>query len=188
MMKRFYAASAFLLAAAAGPAAAQTPVRVASFDSLELRGGGEVIVRHGREQRVTIIGGDPTLASIAVDADHDLVIRPCRTSCRNQRLRVEVVTPELDAIAIHGGGSIRTEAGFPHRRVLALAVNGGGNLDARTMPADTVAGAINGGGRIRTSPLRTLAAAIHGGGAITYTGDPSTTVSVNGGGAVTRDR
>jgi hypothetical protein len=185
-MKAHFAAAAIL--AAAAPAAAQTPVRVPTFDSLELRGGGEVIVRHGREQRVTILGGDPNLASITVDPDHDLVIRPCRSSCRNQRLRVEVITPELDAIAIHGGGEIRTEAGFPQRRVLALAVNGGGNLEARSMRADTVAGAVNGGGRIRTSPVRTLAAAIHGGGAISYTGDPSTTVSVNGGGAVTRDR
>jgi Putative auto-transporter adhesin, head GIN domain len=185
-MKAFLSAAALL--AAAAPAAAQTPVRVPSFDSLELRGGGEVTVRYGRDQSVTIVGGDPSLASITVDDDHDLVIRPCRSSCRNQRLRVEVVTPELDAIAIDGGGQIRTEAGFAQRRMLALAVNGGGSLDARTMPADTVAGAINGGGRIRTSPLRTLAAAIHGGGAITYAGDPSTTVSIDGGGTVTRER
>jgi len=176
------------LLAAAIPAAAQTPIRVAAFDSIELRGGGEVIVRHGSEQRVTVTGGDPDLASIEVDSEHDLVIRPCRKSCRNQRLTVEVVTPALDAIAISGGGRVRTEGGFAARTTLALAVNGGGSLDARTMRADTVAGAVTGGGQIRTSPARTLAAAIRGGGAITYTGDPQTVVSIHGGGTVTRER
>jgi hypothetical protein len=182
----------FLVAAAAvaltTSAAAQTPVRVGAFDSIELRGGGEVIVRYGREQRVTLVSGDPNLASIEVDRDRDLVIRPCRSSCRDQRLRVEIVTPELNALAIHGGGLIRTEGAFPARGSLALAVNGGGSLDARSLRADTVATAINGGGRIRTSPTRTLAAAIRGGGAVLYTGDPRTTVSIDGGGTVSRDR
>ena len=186
MNKSILAATASLTLAA--PAAAQTPIRVGAFDSIELRGGGDVIVRHGREHRVTVTGGDPNLASIEVDRDGDLVIRPCRRSCRNQRLRVEVVTPELEAVAIHGGGQIRTESGFPARGSLALAVNGGGALDARMLRADRVAAAINGGGRIRTSPERNLIAAIRGGGAITYTGDPRTTVSINGGGTVTRDR
>jgi hypothetical protein len=176
------------VAAAAVPAAAQTPVRVGAFDSIELRGGGEVIVRYGREQRVTILSGDPNLASIAVDDEADLVIRPCRKSCRNQHLRVEVVTDELEAVAISGGGIVRTEGAFPSRHTVALAVNGGGTLDARSLRADTVAAAINGGGRIRTSPARTLAASVRGGGAVTYTGDPRTTVSINGGGTVTRDR
>ena len=175
-------------AALAAPAVAQTPVRVGVFDSIELRGGGEVIVRHGREHRVTIVSGDPSLASIEVDGDRDLVIRPCRSSCRDQRLRVEVVAPELNAVAIHGGGTIRTEGAFPARGSLALAVNGGGSLDARALRADAVAVAIHGGGRIRTSPARTLAAAIRGGGAVFYTGDPRTTVSIDGGGTVSRDR
>lgn len=186
MNRIFLAATA--AAALAVPASAQTPIRVGAFDSIELRGGGEVTVRYGREHRVTLVSGDPNLASIEVDRDRDLVIRPCRTSCRNQRLKVEVVTPELNAVAIHGGGIIRTEGAFPARGSLALAVNGGGSLDARALRADAVATAINGGGRIRTSPARTLAAAIRGGGAVHYTGDPRTTVSINGGGTVSRDR
>lgn len=186
MTKILFAAAAAI--ALAAPAAAQTPVRVGAFDSIELRGGGEVIVRYGREHRVTLLSGDPNLASIEVDRDRDLVIRPCRTSCRNQRLRIEVVTPALNAVAIHGGGSIRTEGTFPARGSLALAVVGGGNLDARSLRADAVAAAINGGGRIRTAPARTLAASIRGGGAVLYTGDPRTTVSINGGGTVSRDR
>jgi hypothetical protein len=147
-----------------------------------------VIIRHGADQRVTLISGDPALAAIEVERDGDLVIRPCRRSCRNQRLVVEVVTPRIEAVAITGGGAIRVEGGFPAHRALALAVTGGGTLDARQLHAADVATSVSGGGRIRTSPGRTLAASVRGGGAVLYTGDPHRTVVIDGGGSVTRDR
>jgi hypothetical protein len=181
-----------ILAAAAAlltfPAAAQTPVSVAVFDSLQLHGGGEVVLRHGPEQRVTLLEGDPEFASIEVERDGDLVIRPCRRSCRDQRLRVEVVTPRIDAVAITGGGLIRAEGRFPARESVALAVTGGGTIDARALTADNVFTAVTGGGRIRTAPRETLVAAVRGGGAILYSGDPDKTVAIDGGGTVTRDR
>ncbi|MEA3042073.1 MAG: hypothetical protein QOC65_1562 [Sphingomonadales bacterium] len=187
-MTRTLFAATLAIAALAMPLAAQTPVRVASFDSLQLRGGGEIVLRHGPEQRVTLLEGDPELASIAVERDGDLVIRPCRRSCRNQRLRVEVVTPRIDAVAITGGGLIRTEGRFPARESVALAVTGGGTLDARALTADNVVTAVTGGGSIRTTPRQTLVAAVRGGGTILYSGDPDKTVVIDGGGSVTRDR
>lgn len=179
------AAAAALLAV---PAPAQTPVRVGGFDSVELRGGGDILIRHGAEHRVTLLRGDPSLASFEVERDGTLVIQPCRTSCRNQNLRVEVVTPEVEAVAINGGGSIRIEGGFPREDSLAVAINGGGTIDARAVRARSVAAAINGGGLIRTSAERSLAASIRGGGAVRYLGDPEKTVSIRGGGTVTPDR
>lgn len=182
-------AAALLAAVAAIPSAvAQTPISVGRFDSIELRGGGDLVIRHGAQQRVTMLSGDRALASFDVDHQGTLVIRPCRTSCRNQRLRVEVVTPTLDAVAIRGGGSIRAEAGFPAADTVALAVHGGGTIDTRAVPRRNVAAAIVGGGLIRASAQDSLAASIIGGGAVRYTGNPRTTVSVNGGGAVTRER
>jgi hypothetical protein len=180
--------AAAIAAALVAPAAAQTPIRVAAFDSLQLHGGGEVILRHGAEQRVTLLEGDPNLASIGVERDGDLVIRPCRRSCRNQRLRVVVVTPRIDAVAITGGGLIRTEGPFPARESVALAITGGGTLDARALAADDVVTAVTGGGSIRTTPRETLVAAVRGGGTILYSGDPAKTVAIDGGGSVTRDR
>lgn len=174
--------------ALAAPAAAQAPIPVRAFDSIELVGGGEVIVRHGAEQRVTLLSSDRELAAFEVDGDNDLVIRACRRTCRNHNLRVEVVTPALDGIAITGGGRIRTEQGFAARGSIALAVTGGGDLDARTIRADSVAAAVRGGGRISTTAERSLVASVSGGGAIRYRGDPAKTVSIRGGGAVQPDR
>jgi hypothetical protein len=190
MLKPVLAAAAVLLpgSAAVPDATAQTPISVARFKGIELRGGGELVVRHGAQQRVTLLSGDRAQAGFDVDRQGTLVVRPCRTTCRNQRLRVEIVTPDLEAVAIRGGGSIRAEGGFPAGDDVAVAIHGGGTIDTRAVPRRTVAASIVGGGLIRVAARQTLAASIMGGGAIRYTGDPRTTVSINGGGAVTREQ
>ena len=175
---------ALLALALAAPAAAQTPVPVGKFDALSLVGGGTVTVRHGPVHRVTLLRGNLATSSVEVD-DGDLEIRACRRSCRNYRLEVEVVTPDLHAVSITGGGAIRF-AGFPAQRALAASVTGGGNLDARGLTADSVAASVKGGGIITAAPRRSLAASIHGGGLVRYTGNPTRSVSVHGGGSVVR--
>jgi hypothetical protein len=176
-----FALAALLIAA---PSAAQTPVSVGRFDSVELRGGGRVTIRHGAAQRVTLLSGNTEMSSFSVDRNGRLVIRACVRSCSNYRLEVEIVTPQLEGIAISGGGSIRTESGFAERRGLTLAINGGGELDATAVPAANVSASVNGGGAILTRARTTLAASIHGGGAIRYRGDPAVSAAINGGGTV----
>jgi len=189
MNKLIVAAAALLPLAVAIPGAtAQTPISVGRFDAIELRGGGDLVIRHGAQQRVTLLQGDRNLAGFDIERGRTLVIRPCRSSCRNQRLRVEVVTPRIDAIAIHGGGTIRAEGAFPAEANLAVAIGGGGTLDARAITGTNVAAAINGGGLIRTSASRSLAAVISGGGTISYRGNPEKTVAINGGGTVVPER
>ena len=173
----------FALAALAAPAAAQTPVDVPRFDGVSVQGGGEVDVRHGAVQRVSFTATHPELVEIKVERGN-LVIRPCRRSCRDQRLKVEVVTPSLDAASIHGGGHLRIERGFPRRDSLALSVHGGGRLDAQHADADDVAAAIHGGGVIATGAPRSLAANIHGGGVIRTGAPRSLAVAIHGGGTV----
>ena len=173
----------FALAALAAPAAAQTPVDVPRFGGVSVHGGGDVTVRHGAVQRVSFTATHPDLVEIKVERGK-LVISPCRRSCRNQRLKVEVVTPTLDSAAIHGGGHLRIERGFPRRDDLALAVHGGGRLDAARAEADDVSAAIHGGGVIVTDAPRSLAASIHGGGVIKTGAPASLAVAIHGGGTV----
>lgn len=176
------AAAAVLLALA--PAAAQTPVSVPTFDSLELRGGGRVTVRHGPQQHVTLVRGDPTITRFAVDGEGRLRIDACIRTCRDYDLRVEIVTPELEAVAIQGGGSIRADGRFPDRGALAIVVTGGGTIDMSAVAAAEVAAAVRGGGSITTRARDSLAASINGGGSVRYLGDPSVTSAINGGGSV----
>lgn len=175
-----------LAAALAAPAAAQTPVDVPAFRSVSLLGGGHVTLRHGPVQRVTLLRGSTEVSAFEVGRNGELAIRACRSSCRDYELRVEIVTPDIEGLAIRGGGRIEAEGGFAAREGLGLAVTGGGRIDARSLPADTVAAAVRGGGNILTHPRTQLTAAVTGGGAIRYLGDPRTTVAINGGGGVQR--
>jgi hypothetical protein len=182
MKKLGIAAASALLALA--PAAAQTPVSVPAFDSLELRGGGRVTVRHGAEQSVTLVRGDPAITRFTVDRDGRLRIDACTRTCRDYDLRVEIVIPELDAVAIEGGGTIRADGRFPERRALAIAVSGGGTIDMSAVSTADVAASVHGGGSITTHARNSLAASINGGGSVRYLGDPSVSSAINGGGSV----
>jgi hypothetical protein len=183
-MNKFHFAFAALVAAA--PVSAQTPVPLPGFDSIELQGGGEVTIRHGREQKVTLVRGSREMTAFTVERGR-LEIDACVRSCRDYDLELEIVTPDLDAVAIRGGGSIRAEGSFPERSDLAVAVAGGGAIDVRQIAAGEVAAAVSGGGTIRTHVRDSLAASINGGGTIRYIGDPERTVSINGGGSILRD-
>lgn len=176
------------LIAFAPPAEAQTPVPVRAFDSIELRGGGVVTVRHGATQRVTLIRGNTETTGFSVDGNGQLRIDACRTSCRDYDLQIEIVTPQLDGAAIHGGGIIRATGRFPDRASLAVAITGGGVIDVSPIESGTVAAAVRGGGAILTHARNSLLASVSGGGSIAYLGDPSVTQSIRGGGSIQPSR
>lgn len=189
---RLSAALALLAVAAPAPAVAETVVPVPRFNSVQLRGGGEVRLRHGPVQRVIIVRGSTAHTDIRLRNDggrrsDTLAIDACNDTCpRNYDLLVEIVTPDLKAVAVDGGGAVHTLGRFPSEDSLAVAVNGGGHIDVRSAGASSVAAAVNGGGTIFAQPRASLAAAIRGGGDIRYWGNPSVVTSINGGGTVTR--
>jgi hypothetical protein len=174
-----------LAALAPSAALAAQTINVPRFKSIELHGGGEATLRHGDRQRVVLIKGDPKIAQIEVVGDGKLVLSPCRDWCwGNHELRVEVTTPAIAAISVHGGGELKAEPGFPKQPSLALSVHGGGDADVRAIPADTVSADVHGGGDAEVRAERTLAADVHGGGDVRYWGHPAVTSSNHGGGSV----
>lgn len=180
--------SVFLLAAAATlfatSAFAQQTIPVGHFQSIELRGGGHVVLHNGPAQRVTLANGSTQFTSFHVEDQGNLVIDACNDDCPHQYdLRVDITTPEISGIAIEGGGEI-DGAGDLHANHLNLAVNGGGHIDMRDVHVPTVEAAVNGGGHIETAPDSSLHAAVSGGGLIEYWGNPKVSSAVNGGGHV----
>jgi hypothetical protein len=184
--KLFFAAA--LLAAPAALAA--TPVSVGHFDQIELRGGGHVVVKHGISQSVTLIKGSTDITGFHIRNGNKLVIDACDHNCPSGEydLEIEIVTPELAAAAIDGGGHIQAESGFPAQHEFAAAVDGGGHIEMAALSADKVEAAVNGGGHIEVNAIRTLEAAIDGGGSIVYHGDPQVQQAIDGGGSVSRAR
>ena len=176
----------FVLALAASvPALAAEPVTVPAFRSVELRGGGQIVVRPGAAQRVTIVDGSSRSTRFRVHRGGQLRIDACTGRCpRQYRLRIEIVSPRVPGLAVAGGGSIRAVPGFAPQPELSTAVNGGGSIDARWVDAGSVSAAVNGGGLITVRPRRSLSAAVNGGGEIRYLGNPQVAMAVHGGGVV----
>ena len=169
------------------PARAEQFVHVAPFDRIELEGGGHVVIKRGNVQQVRLVEGSLTFTRFTVDEPRKLRIEACRHDCpRHYSLEVEITTPDIDALAVSGGGAIDSEGKFPPPRDLALAVDGGGTIDARAVDADKATAAVNGGGVIKLKANGKLTAAVDGGGSIRYWGNPRVIQAIDGGGEVER--
>lgn len=177
----------FLLpGAVAGPALAAENVPVRQFNAVELRGGGEIQLRQGPVQRVTLIEGSTRFTNIRVMREGKLRIDACNARCPHRyRLRILVESPRIPrTLAVQGGGTITAAPGFSRQTELTLAVGGGGVIDTRTVPSDVVTAAVSGGGQIEVRPRSALTAAVNGGGEIRYWGNPAVTTAISGGGTV----
>jgi len=169
----------------ATPALAGTVVQVGPFNRIALNGGGEVILKHGATQRVTLIKGSTAHTSFTVRNDGELDIDACNVSCPHQYdLTIEIVTPNLRGAAIDGGGEIHTDGAVPAQPDFAAAINGGGEIDVRAIRAGKGEASIQGGGKIMLTASSALAASVSGGGEIVYRGNPEVTQSIQGGGEV----
>lgn len=168
-------------------ATAATVVPIEPFRGVELRGGGHVVLRHGDVQRVTLVTGSTQFTRFHIKDSHVLAIDACSQNCPHRYdLQVEITTPRIDSVAIEGGGKIESDPGFGKEQQLASAVDGGGEIDIRSIPSDAAEAAINGGGIIKLTATGHLEAAVDGGGDIRYWGDPRVTSAVNGGGSVSK--
>jgi len=172
---------------AGSTAFAQTLIHVPPFNSIELEGGGHVVVKYGQEQQVRLLSGSTAFTRIEVEEGNKLRIEACNDQCPHRyNLDVEITTPRIDALAISGGGRIEAADGFPPPNKLTLAVDGGGTIDSRSLRVARATAAIEGGGVIKLSAAEKLTAAINGGGKIQYWGEPKLTEAVEGGGDVER--
>jgi hypothetical protein len=176
-----------LSAVAVSSGAAPAVIPMGEFRSIELHDGGNVVVRHGPVQRVTILAGNLRCAHVGLAGGQRLVIENGARDCRHdERLQIEVVTPAISAISVSDGGAIQTLGTFLAQAAIVAHVEQGGTIDIRSMAADAVDASVHSGGRIFTNARATLTATINSGGAITYWGDPRVKKAVRDGGVVVR--
>lgn len=180
-------AAAALASIPAAVRAAET-VAVPRFEAVQLNGGGTVTIRRGDEQRVTLLSGSSAISRVRVK-DGKLEIDACERKCpRGYKLEVELMVPSLQAAAVNGGGRIAATGSFPRQGAIASAVNGGGDIDLRAIPASAAVASIRGGGHIGVHAASSLTTAISGGGNVTYWGEPQITTHIDGGGNVRKGR
>jgi hypothetical protein len=185
---RLLAAGVFGVGLAVAVASAQTTIPLAHFSSIELRGGGHVILRHGAQQKVTILQGSTKFTKFGMEEPGKLVIDACNSDCPwHYDLEIEIVTPDIRGVAIDGGGRIESAPGFPAQGAITAAVDGGGHIDLRSVAAVNGTAAVDGGGHIELKTSGHLSAVVNGGGNIRYVGNPQVTTAIDGGGSVQRE-
>ena len=178
-------AAAAIVAVSPAIAAAQTVEPVARFTGVELHGGGTITIRQAPVQKVTLVRGDPAIASFEVNSRGRLIVSSCRGFCWGiHSFDVEIDTPDLNAVGIYGGGHITAKGAFPSSSSMSAVIHGGGDIDVKDVPAQSTSAAIHGGGKILVSAQTSLDAEIRGGGSIHYLGHPSVNSSIHGGGSV----
>jgi len=168
------------------PGAAAPAVRqMAPFRSIELRNGGEVVIRHASRQSV-LFASDRSRARVI---ESRLILDNCPGRCaHDDRTRVTILTPALGGVAVSNGGLIRVEGSFPSQPSLTASVEQGGTIDIRRMRAGHVAASISQGGRIFARPFESLTASERSGGRVAYWGDPAVRRAIVHGGVVERGR
>lgn len=168
--------------AAAGAASAQP---APAYRSVQLIGGGHLVLRPGPTAGARLLRGDPRFTRIIDRRDGRLSIENCRSGCpRGYRAEVEVVSPSVMALSVSDGGTLEVGDGFPAQAALTLAVGNGGTLDARAIAAGDASAAVAEGGRILVRAEGSLSAVIADGGAVTYWGRPRLHTQVTHGGVV----
>ena len=161
---------------------ANAVTKLAPFDRVELRGGGEIMIRFSSDYTFENTSDN---SYWAVGIDDDALVLSCYKSCVGSNSRSGIVTmPRIEGLKIKGGADIDFEGAFEKRDEFKIELLGGGDVNAFAVPADKVDVSIKGGGDIKVSPSSELNVSIFGGGDVQYRGTPEVSKSIFGGGEV----
>jgi hypothetical protein len=176
---------------------------VGRFDSIDMRGPVDLVVRLGTPQRVEVIGDDNLVGRCLTTVDdRTLEVRMEQGSYRfRSGMSVAVTVPALKAVrvaassdvAIHdfAGPELRLEvsgsgdisaSGTVDR--LRAVVSGSGDLDLADLVARTALVSVSGSGDVDVHATESLDAAVSGSGDVRYGGAPVTSLEITGSGAI----
>ena len=178
---------------------------VAPFESVELAGSNNVVVRVGVKQSVVVKADDNLLDRVTTDVQAGtLVIANTPGSFTTKSpMSVEVGVPALDALTLSGSGNIvltgvdagslevalpgsGTLTGSGAATRLGVTVDGSGMVQLTQLVAQEVRAAVGGSGSVFVTATGSLDASVSGSGAIIYAGGPQEVArSVTGSGAIT---
>ena len=189
-----------------GSGVAATQAReVAAFQSVDLAGSNNVVIRVGEKQSVVVKADDNLLDRVTTEVHSgELVIANTPGSFTTKSpMRVEIDVPALDAVTLSGSGNIVVTGVDAKRLVvhlpgsgtltgdgaathLDIAVGGSGMVQLTRLVASDVRADVSGSGSIFVTATKRLDASVSGSGAILYTGSPQdVSRNVTGSGAIT---
>lgn len=177
---------------------------VPAFDSVDLAGSNNVVIRVGEEQSVQVYGDDNLIDRVTTDVDAATLVignTPGGYSTSSP-MRVEVSVPSLSELTLSGSGMVMV-SGVDGRRLtvtlsgsgvirasgrteeLDVTVSGSGQAELGGVEARAVQAVVTGSGEIVVTATASLDASVPGSGSILYSGSPSdVTKSVTGSGQI----
>ncbi len=178
---------------------------VAAFDSVELAGSNNVVIRVGEKQSVVVKADDNLLDRVTTEVrSGQLVVANTPGSfSTNSPMSVEVGVPTLSRLTLRGSGNIvvggveaeslevtlpgsGTLTGSGTAARLDVTVGGSGTVQFTQLVANEVRAVVGGSGSIFVTASKSLDASVSGSGAILYVGNPQdVTKSITGTGAIT---
>jgi Putative auto-transporter adhesin, head GIN domain len=178
---------------------------LAPFNSVELAGNNNVVLRVGDKQSIVVKADDNLLDRVTTEVQSGtLVIANTPGSLTTKSpMSVEVKVPTLNTLTLTGSGNIvvdgiETESlkvtlpgngtltGSGTATRLDVTVSGSGTVQFTRLVANDVRAVVSGSGSIFITATKRLDASVSGSGAILYTGNPQdVTKSVTGTGAIT---
>ncbi len=176
---------------------------VTAFDSIELRGIGDVTVVAGEELSLSVRADESAIAGVRTSVEGTTLVINEDKKANNGRVEIVIHAPTLSSVEVLGAGTITVtgldverfaiavagagDATVSGRATMVVAVlTGVGSIDASALKGTDVTARLAGVGSLSLDASRTLDAELGGVGDITYTGEPVVTSKVSGVGEVTR--
>ena len=178
---------------------------VAAFNSVELAGSNNLLIRVGEKQSIVVRADDNLLDRVTTEVQSGKLVianTPGGLEAKTP-MGVEVSVPTLNALMLTGSGNIvvngiETESlkvtlpgsgtltGSGTATRLEVTVGGSGTVQFTRLVANDVRAVVSGSGSIFITATKSLDASVSGSGAILYAGNPQdVTRSVTGTGAIT---
>ncbi len=160
---------------------------VPPFSAIEVEGSGNVTLRQGIVQSVTVETDDNALPYVKTEVVGGVLhvgFKPGTRIMRLTRLEFRITAPRIEGIVIAGSGDVRAATPI-EARSLSLEIRGSGSIDA-SLQADTLATRIGGSGDINVDgQARDLSVTINGSGSVRARDLLSSTadVHINGSGS-----
>jgi len=121
------------------------------FSQITLAGRDEVVVTRGNRWQIRASGSPTVLAELRFEVqDGDLLIgRRWRRTPVEGRARIEVITPEVDAVTLAGSGTLRVDA--MNSDEVDVTVAGSGTIDIARVDATRISATIAGSGDLEVA-------------------------------------
>ncbi len=161
-------------------------VNVSNFDSVSLEGSGNVYVKQGKTESLTIEADDnilPLLDTSVTGSELVLGMKPGQSITPSKPIVYRLTVKDLNSISLKGSGNFDVEPA--QSKDMKVSLFGSGDINMKGLDADSLSINLSGSGNITIEKIavKTIDTIVNGSGNVNLEGkSDSQTIRVNGSG------